>query len=70
MGGEGKGENKYTRTRVDTQMIGMNKNTFQLELKKKSFIALEKHDDMNSLKKNMTETIQQSAMRIAKQIKK
>ena len=26
--------NKNTRTRIDTQMIGTKKNTFQLELKK------------------------------------
>ena len=50
-------------------MIGMKKNTFQLELKNK-FIALEEHDDMDSLNKNMTEMIQQSAMSIAKQTKK
>ena len=46
--------NKNTRTRVDTQMIGTKKNTFQLELKNK----------------NMTEIIQQSAMSIAKQTKR
>ena len=61
--------NKNTRTRVDTQMIGTKKNTFQLELKN-SFTALEEHDDMDSLNKNMTEMIQQSAMSIAKQTKK
>ena len=61
--------NKNTRTRVDTQMIGTKKNTFQLELKNR-FTALEEHDDMDSLNKNMTETIQQSAMSIAKQTKK
>ena len=61
--------NKNTRTRVDTQMIGTTKNTFQLELKNR-FIALEGHDDMDSLNKNMTEMIQQSAMSIAKQTKK
>ena len=32
--------NKNTRTRVDTQMIGTKKNTFQLELKNR-FTALE-----------------------------
>ena len=61
--------NKNTRTRVDTQMIGTKKNTFQLELKNR-FTALEEHDDMDSLNKNMTEMIQQSAMSIAKQSKK
>ena len=60
---------KYTRTRVDTQLIGTKKNTFQLELKP-LFTALEEHGDMDSLKKNMTEIIQQSAMRIAKPTKK
>ena len=45
--------NKNTRTRVDTQIIGMKKNTFQLELKNR-FTALEEHDDMDSLNKNMT----------------
>ena len=61
--------NKNTRTRVDTQMIGTKKNTFQLELKNR-FTALEEHDDMDSLNKNITEMIQQSAMSIAKQTKK
>ena len=61
--------NKNTRTRVDTQMIGTKKNTFQLELKNR-FTALEEHDDMDSLNKNMTEMIQQSAMSIAKQTNK
>ena len=61
--------NKSTRTRVDNQMIGTKKNTFQLELKNR-FTALEKHEDMDSLNKNMTEMIQQSAMSIAKQTKK
>ena len=61
--------NKNTRTRVDTQMIGTKKNTFQLELKNR-FTALEEHDDMDSLNKNMTEIIQQSAMSIAKQTKR
>ena len=42
--------NKNTRTRVDTQMIGTKKNTFQLELKNR-FTALEEHDDMDSLTK-------------------
>ena len=49
--------NKNTRTRVDTQMIGTKKNTFQ-------------HDDMDILNKNMTEMIQQSALSIEKQTKK
>ena len=62
--------NKNTRTRVDTQMIGTKKNTFQFELKKNRFTALEEYDDMDSLNKNMTEMIQQSAMSIAKQTKK
>ena len=61
--------NKNTRTRVDTPMIGTKKNTFQLELKNR-FTALEEHDDMDSLNKNMTEIIQQSALSIAKQTKK
>ena len=61
--------NKNTRTRVDTQMIGTKKDTFQLVLKNR-FTALEEHDDMGSLNKNMTEMIQQSAMSIAKQTKK
>ena len=60
--------NKNTRTRVDTQMIGTKKNTFQLELKNR-FTALEEHDDVDSINKNMTEMIQQSAMSIAKQTK-
>ena len=60
--------NKNTRTRVDTQMIGTKKNTFQIELKNR-FTALEEHDDMDSLNKNMTEMIQQSALSIAKQTK-
>ena len=60
---------KNTRTRVDTQMIGTKKNTFQLELKNR-FTALEERDDIDSLNKNMTEMIQQSAMSIAKQTKK
>ena len=50
-------------------MIGTKKNTFQLELKNR-LTALEEHDDMDSLNKNMTEMIQQSAMSIATQTKK
>ena len=61
--------NKNTRTRVDTQMIGTKKNTFQLELKNR-FTALEEHDDMDSLNKNMTEMIQQSALSIQKKAKR
>ena len=61
--------NKNTRTIVDTQMIGTKKNTFQLELKNR-FTALEEQYDMDSLNKNMTEIIQQSAMSIATQTKK
>ena len=61
--------NKNTRTRVDPEMIGTKKNTFQLKLKNR-FTALEEHDDMDSLNENMTEMIQQSAMSIAKQTKK
>ena len=53
--------NKNTRTRVDTKI--------EHELINR-FTALEKHDDMDSLNKNMTEMIQQSAMSIAKQTKK
>ena len=60
--------NKNTRTRVDTQMIGTKKNTFQLEMKNR-FTALEEHDDMDSLNKNMTEMIQQSAKLTKKQKK-
>ena len=56
--------NKNTRTRVDTQIIGTKKNTFQLELKKQ-VQALEEHDDMDSINNNMTELIQQSALSIA-----
>ena len=65
----GKLLNKNTRTRVDTKMIGTKKNTFQLEMRNR-FTALEEQDDMDSLNKNMTEIIQQSAMSIAKQTKK
>ena len=61
--------NKNKRTKVDTQMIGTKKNTFQLELKHR-FTALEEHYDVDSLNKNMTEMIQQSALSIAKQTKK
>ena len=50
-------------------MIGTKKNTFQLEMRNR-FTALEEQDDMDSLNKNMTEIIQQSAMSIAKQTKK
>ena len=50
-------------------MIATKKNTFQRELKN-MFTALEEHDDMDSLNKNMTEMIQQSAMSLAKQTKK
>ena len=57
--------NNNTRTRVDTQMIGTKKNMFQLELKNR-FTALEEHDDMDSLNKNMTEMIQQSAIEHSK----
>ena len=45
--------NKNTQTRVDTQLIGTKKNTFQLELKNR-FTALEERDDVGSLNKNMT----------------
>ena len=50
-------------------MMGMKKNTFQRELKNR-FTALEEHDDMDSPNKNMTETIQQSVISIAKQTEK
>ena len=60
---------KNTRTRVDTQLIGTKKNTFQLELKNR-FTAFDENDDMDSPTKNMTDMIQQSAMSIAKQTKK
>ena len=46
----GKLLNKNTRTRIDTQMIGTKKNTFQLELKNR-FTALEEHGVMDSLNK-------------------
>ena len=62
-------QNMNTRIRVDTQTIGTKKKTFQLKLKNR-FTAVEEHDDMDSLNKNMTEMIQQSAISIAKQIKK
>ena len=42
--------NKNTQTRVDTQMIGTKKNTFQLELRN-GFTALEKREDIDSLNK-------------------
>ena len=45
-------KNMPTRTRVNTQMIGTKKNTFQLELKNR-FTALEEHDDMDILNKNI-----------------
>ena len=61
--------NKNSQTRVDTQMIGTKKNTFKLDLTNR-FTALEERDDIDSLNKNMTEMIQQSAMSIAKQTKK
>ena len=61
--------NKNTRTRVDTQMIGTKKKTFQIELRNR-LPALEEHDDTDSLNKNKTEMIQQSALSIAKQTKK
>ena len=63
--------NKNTQTRVDTQMNGTKKNTFQLELKNR-FTAheVEERDDIDSLNKNMTEIIQQSAMSIARHTKK
>ena len=61
--------NKNTRTRVDTRMIGTKKNTFQLELKYR-FSALEERNEIDSLDKNMPETIQQSAISVAKQTKK
>ena len=38
--------NKNTQTRVDTQMIGTKKNTFQFELKNR-FTSLEERDDMD-----------------------
>ena len=60
--------NKNTQTRDDTRMIGTKKNTLQLELKNR-FTALEERGDIDSINKNMTEMIQQSAMSIAKQIK-
>ena len=49
-------------------MIGTKKNTFQLELKNR-LTALEEHDDMDNLNKNMTEMIQQSAKQTKKQKK-
>ena len=50
-------------------MIGTKKNTFQLELKNR-FTELEEHDYMDSLNKNMTEMIQQSATKQTKKQKK
>ena len=50
--------NKNTRTRVDTEMIGTKKNTFQLELKN-GFTALEEHDDMDSINENVTDKTNQ-----------
>ena len=50
-------------------MIGTKKKTFQLELIIR-FTALEEHDDVESLNKNMTEIIQQFALSIAKRTKK
>ena len=41
--------NKNTQTRVDTLMIGMKKNTFQLELENR-FTTLEELDDIDTLK--------------------
>ncbi len=61
--------NKNTRTRVDTQIIGTKKNTFQFELKNR-FTSLEEKDDKDSLNKKMTEMIQQRAMSRAKETKK
>ena len=49
--------NENAQTRVDTPMIGTKKNTFHGELENR-FAALEEHDDMDSLNKNMTEMIQ------------
>ena len=60
--------NKNTLSRVDSQMIGTKKNTFQLELKN-TFTALDERDDMDSLNKNRTERIQQCAMTVTKQTK-
>ena len=57
--------NKITRTRVDTQIIGPKTKTFKLELNS-SITALEERDDLDNINKNMTQTIQQSAMSIAK----
>ena len=48
--------NKNTRTRVDTQIIGTKKNTFQLELKNR-FTALEERDDIDRVNKNVTDMI-------------
>ena len=53
--------NNNTRTRVDTQMIGTKKNKFQ-----KWLTALEEHDGMDSLNKNMTEMIQQKCYELSK----
>ena len=41
--------NMNTQTRVNTQIIGKKKNTFQLELKNRS-TALEEHDDMDNIR--------------------
>ena len=42
--------------KVDTREIGIKKNEFQLELKKK-FTALQELDDIDTLNENITETI-------------
>ena len=41
--------NKNTQTRVDTLMLGIKKNTFQLELENR-FTTLEELDDIDTLK--------------------
>ena len=62
--------NKNTQTRVDTQMIEMKENTFQLEMAN-MFTALVERSDVDSLTNKITEMIQQRAMSIAtKQTKK
>ncbi len=45
--------NKNTRARVDNQLIGTNKNMFQLELENR-FKELQERDDIDSLYKNMS----------------
>ena len=51
-------ESEKIRIKRGVKQIGSKKNTFQIELKNR-FTALEEHEDMDSLNKNLTEMIQQ-----------